>query len=134
MGEKLPNYTVRVWSRRNLSNNPPGGSNVNTKEVIYACFRQLPLCLFIFQDLTYKIVNYTPDNIPRYKQRQIFQEAMRKWEAASGLRIRQVYRGEADIPISFVTRNHGDGYAFDGQGGTLAHAFYPHNNEGTFLC
>ena len=82
------------------------------------------------QDLTFKIINFTNDGIPLDEQREIFRRSLRMWEAASGLRIREVFSGNADILISFVREKHGDDYPFDRKGGTLAHAFYPLNNEG----
>jgi len=81
-------------------------------------------------DLTYKIINYTNDGITRDEQQQIFRSALNLWQSASRLRFTEVNSDEADILVSFVTKTHGDGYPFDGEGGTLAHAFYPHNNEG----
>ena len=87
------------------------------------------LDIFI-QDLTYKIINFTNDGIPYEKQREIFRGALNKWQEVSSLRITEVDSTDADILISFVTKDHGDGYPFDDQGGTLAHAFYPHNNLG----
>ena len=35
-----------------------------------------------------------------------------------------------EILVSFVSGQHNDPYWFDGEGGTLAHAFYPHQNIG----
>ncbi|XP_022784411.1 72 kDa type IV collagenase-like isoform X1 [Stylophora pistillata] len=81
-------------------------------------------------DITYRILNYTKDGIPISQQRRIFKKAFDLWQSASALRIREVYSGDADILISFVRQKHGDPFAFDRRGGTLAHAFYPHNNRG----
>ena len=60
-----------------------------------------------------------------------------KWDEASALTIREadpsIPDNKVDILISFVEGYHGDPYAFDGTGGTLAHAFYPHNNQGLYI-
>ena len=60
-----------------------------------------------------------------------------KWEAASTLTIREadgsVSDDDVEILISFVRLYHNDPYPFDGPGGTLAHAYYPHNNRGEFV-
>lgn len=95
-------------------------------------FSSLITFWFVFrsQDLTYKIINYTSDGVIQDEQRQIFRDALNLWQSASRLRITEVNSDDADILVSFVTRTHGDNYPFDGEGGTLAHAFYPHNNEG----
>ena len=49
-----------------------------------------------------------------------------KWAAVSRLTFERVKtEGEADITFLWATRSHGDVSAFDGPGGSLAHAFYP---------
>ena len=83
------------------------------------------------QFLTYRILNFTKDGIPDYVQRRIFYKSFRLWQSAAGIDIRECDQcSEADILISFVQRRHVDRYPFDGQGGTLAHAFYPLSNKG----
>ncbi|XP_072890127.1 matrix metalloproteinase-25-like [Hemitrygon akajei] len=50
--------------------------------------------------------------------------AFRVWSNVSPLEFRQS-SGDVDILIEFGRSQHGDGYPFDGAGGTLAHAFFP---------
>lgn len=52
------------------------------------------------------------------------------WQEASQLNFRETRDKTADILINFRKGYHSDGYPFDGRGGTLAHAFYPHTNTG----
>ena len=48
------------------------------------------------------------------------------WSDVSRLAFRKVSsKQRADIEILFAHKDHGDGQAFDGPDGTLAHAFYP---------
>ena len=76
----------------------------------------------------------------RDDQRKIFKKAFDQWAAVTPLNIREAYDKkdeDVDILISFVPGYHQDAYPFDGQGGTLAHAYYPHNNLGkvrSHLC
>ncbi|EDO48606.1 predicted protein, partial [Nematostella vectensis] len=84
-------------------------------------------------DLTYRIKGYTSD-LPKSDQERIYKWAFAQWTGVSKLKIREASPDlpddKVDILIDFVRGYHGDGYPFDGPGGTLAHAFYPHNNEG----
>ena len=82
-----------------------------------------------FKDLTYKIVNYTPD-LPKQETRDTIVAAFGVWSKVAPLTFTESDDDDADIKIKFVAGYHADGYPFDGKGGTLAHAFYPHDNEG----
>ena len=99
---------------------------------------------FLAQSLTYKVISHAKANAKDVKdlsipqQREIFKRAFDMWQAASTLTITDVTDNDPEVPndqvdirISFVRQSHGDPYPFDRQGGTLAHAFYPHNNKGT---
>lgn len=61
----------------------------------------------------------------------ILSHALKAWSDAAPLNFRRVStdnKGAAaggDIRVSFNRLFHDDGYPFDGQGGTLAHAFFP---------
>ncbi|TRY56327.1 hypothetical protein DNTS_031858 [Danionella cerebrum] len=74
--------------------------------------------------LTYRIVNYTPD-LSVAEVDQSIRRALEIWSKVTPLRFSQIYRGTADIMITFQRRNHGDSFPFDGPGGVLAHAFAP---------
>lgn len=57
---------------------------------------------------------------------RIFEKAFDDWEKYSGLTFEMTAdKKAADLKIKFNSKDHGDGYPFDGQGATLAHAFYP---------
>eukprot|EP00091_Calanus_sinicus_P005519 TRINITY_DN15962_c0_g1_i1.p1 TRINITY_DN15962_c0_g1~~TRINITY_DN15962_c0_g1_i1.p1 ORF type:complete len:214 (-),score=44.25 TRINITY_DN15962_c0_g1_i1:73-669(-) len=49
-------------------------------------------------------------------------KAFQFWSSVTNLKFYEKTTGEVDIPIEFVTYDHGDGNPFDGPGGTLAHA------------
>lgn len=60
--------------------------------------------------------------------RTLMHHALTTWGIESGLKFQEVgSQGpiEPDILIDFARAYHQDSYPFDGQGGTLAHAFFP---------
>lgn len=90
------------------------------------------LTLFFHQqDLTYKIVNYTP-KLTTKEVDDTIKKALDRWSNASQIKFKRVTdpKTEADILIKFVTGYHGDGRPADGPGKELAHAFFPLDNKG----
>ncbi|XP_078512099.1 matrix metalloproteinase-20-like [Lissotriton helveticus] len=74
--------------------------------------------------LTYSISSYT-SSLPSSTVNSIISSALKVWSDASPLSFVASNVGNADIIVNFARRSHGDSYAFDGPGGTLAHAFGP---------
>ncbi|WP_209403216.1 DUF6623 family protein [Pseudozobellia sp. WGM2] len=83
--------------------------------------------------LTYGFDNYTTDNgLTQSKIHEAIAQAFAMWAAETPLSFRRINNSaSADIRIKFVSGTHGDGSAFDGQGGVLAHAYYPPPNSGS---
>ncbi|XP_068121053.1 matrix metalloproteinase-18-like [Hyperolius riggenbachi] len=75
-------------------------------------------------DLTYKIVNFTPD-MPQADVEYSLARAFKVWSDVTPLTFTRVYQGDCDIEIKFVTGDHRDNSPFDGPNGVLAHAFQP---------
>ncbi|XP_051950738.1 matrix metalloproteinase-9-like [Xyrauchen texanus] len=76
------------------------------------------------QDVTYKILNYSPDMEASLID-DVFARAFKVWSDVTPLTFTRIYEGTAEIMISFGRAEHGDGYPFDGTNGLLAHAYPP---------
>ncbi len=65
------------------------------------------------------------------RQKAVIREAFGSWAPYLPFIFRELWprANSAEIAIGFYKGSHGDGFAFDGRGGTLAHAFYPCNNQ-----
>lgn len=63
------------------------------------------------------------------------QRSFAKWQEITNLEFTEQLgtNPTSDIHVSFERGTHGDRFPFDGQGGTLAHAFYPLDNQGIYL-
>ncbi|XP_076002708.1 matrix metalloproteinase-28 [Genypterus blacodes] len=83
--------------------------------------------------LTYHIVNW-PRHLSVGSVRLVVRTAFQLWSNVSGLVFQEVPEGPADIRLAFYEGDHNDGAsnAFDGPGGTLAHAFLPRRGEAHF--
>ena len=99
-----------------------------------SCFFSVNIYLYItscsFQrTLTWRLEN-TYHSMTKDTVRWIINFALGKWQAVTNVNFREVLSGSADILVKFAPGAHGDPYAFDGRGGTLAHAYYPYRNYG----
>lgn len=87
----------------------------------------------ISKPLTWKLENTGGQQFTADEVKNVMRQAFSKWSALTNIDFNEcpTCEGEAvDIWVVFRKYGHEDAYSFDGPGGTLAHAFYPHNNRG----
>ncbi|XP_018430762.1 PREDICTED: matrix metalloproteinase-25-like, partial [Nanorana parkeri] len=75
------------------------------------------------KDLTWRMQSF-PISLTQDTTRTLMRSALEVWSRETQLTFTEM-EGEADIRVGFVGGTHGDGYPFDGPGGTLGHAFFP---------
>ncbi|XP_038161385.1 matrix metalloproteinase-25 [Cyprinodon tularosa] len=86
-------------------------------------------------DLTWSIHSYPTSSVSQGMVDTLIAHALKAWSDVAPINFRRQQsdgsRGEGggDIRVSFAKLLHNDGYPFDGEGGTLAHAFFPGLDE-----
>ncbi|CAJ1065833.1 collagenase 3 [Xyrichtys novacula] len=80
-------------------------------------------------NVTFRIVNYTPD-LKKTDVDRAIRNALNVWADVTPLIFKKLHSGIADIMISFGSKEHGDYNPFDGPNGLLAHAYPPGKDIG----
>ncbi|KPJ00164.1 Matrix metalloproteinase-25 [Papilio xuthus] len=74
--------------------------------------------------ITYRVLNGS-STLEKERVRALMALGLAVWAPHGGLRFKQLDDGHADIQVSFASKDHGDGFPFDGPGRVVAHAFPP---------
>eukprot|EP00090_Calanus_glacialis_P045346 TRINITY_DN8369_c0_g1_i1.p1 TRINITY_DN8369_c0_g1~~TRINITY_DN8369_c0_g1_i1.p1 ORF type:complete len:559 (+),score=136.99 TRINITY_DN8369_c0_g1_i1:156-1832(+) len=79
------------------------------------------------RNLTYRISKYpsSKSGLSKKEVDDTMEKAFKVWEKPTDLKFEKKTSGKVHIDIRFERRSHGDDDPFDGEGGTLAHAFFP---------
>ena len=76
--------------------------------------------------LLYKISQYpSRGSMTKADVDKVIREALGVWSNVTRLSFKQRRHGAVHIDVRFEEGEHGDGDPFDGEGGTLAHAYFP---------
>ena len=90
---------------------------------------QLKQAIWKRASLTYSLRGY-PTEISESRTTAIIRDAFNAWLDHIPLKIEPVCSScSADLVIDFARERHADAYPFDGNGGTLAHAFFPEDGR-----
>jgi len=76
-------------------------------------------------ELTWFLTKGPANDLSDSQVRETLERAFRVWERVADLKFSEASGPPGDLEIRFESGEHGDGDAFDGGGGTLAHAFFP---------
>jgi len=79
--------------------------------------------------LTWRVTKFSSQEMPEELVNEALRRAFYVWEKHADLTFEWQEDGVPDLEIRWEVGDHGDGDAFDGSGGTLAHAFFPQGDR-----